>query len=107
MFGRGHATSAPDAVALVAGGTLLVDVREPGEFSSGHASGGISAPLGQLDQQVPRLATAGPVLAICASGIRSRTATRRLRAAGVDGRNVKGGLRAWRAVGGPMSPGSK
>ena len=73
MFERGHATPAANAVALVAGGTLLVDVREPGEFTSGHASGALSAPLGQLDECVPSLSTGS----------------------------------AWKAVGGPMTPGSK
>jgi rhodanese-related sulfurtransferase len=107
MFGRRSAKSAAHAVTLVAGGIQLVDVREPREFEGGHATGAISVPLGKLDQQVPALATAGPVLAICASGIRSRMATRRLRAAGVDATNVRGGLHAWRAVGSPMTPGSK
>lgn len=105
MFGRGHSTSAAHAVTLVAGGPVLVGVRGPGELTSGHGTGAVSTPLGPLDQIVPALGTAGRVLAICASGIRSRTATRRLRAAGVDAMHVKGGLRAPRAVGGPMPPG--
>lgn len=60
MFGRGHPTSTAYAMSLVAGGPLLVGIPEPGEFTSGHATGAISTPLGQLDQHVPTLATAGP-----------------------------------------------
>ena len=61
MFGRGHPTSTAYAMALVAGGPQLVGIPEPGEFTSGHATGAISTPLGQLDQHVPTPATAGPV----------------------------------------------
>jgi len=107
MFGRGHPTSIAYAMALVAGGPLLVGKREPGEFTGGHASGAVSAPPGHVDQHVPALVKAGLVLAIGASGIRSRTSTQRLRAAGVDASNATSGLRAWIAAGGPIMPGAR
>jgi rhodanese-related sulfurtransferase len=38
---------------------------------------------------------ARPVAVICHSGMRSRTATRILRAHAIEAANVKGGMRAW------------
>lgn len=107
MFGSSHAVPATEAIALVNEGARLVDVREPSEFSSGHTAGAVSMPLGQLERQLSVLTSAGAVLVICASGVRSRTATRQLRAGGVSATNVKGGLRGWQAAGGPVSRGSR
>lgn len=53
--------------------TVLIDVRSPGEFSSGHLEGALNLPLDQLQHTigaaVPERGT--PVLLYCASGARS------------------------------------
>lgn len=89
-----------EAVHLALSGALLVDVREPAEWASGHAPGAVHMPLGQLDP-----ATVPPdrvVIAVCRSGNRSGTAATQLAAAGVDVRNMAGGMAAWASSGLPV-----
>ena len=80
--------------ALDTGATLL-DVREKGEFRSGHVPGARLVPLSQVPGRVQEFEGKGPVYVICASGGRSARATALLRSAGVDARNVSGGTSAW------------
>ena len=74
---------------------VLLDVREPAEWGSGHAPGAVHIPLRQLSVDALPGAGAGPVYVICRSGARSGSATKSLRAAGVDAANVAGGMLAW------------
>lgn len=52
---------------------LIIDVRSPGEFASGHVRGSLNVPLDRLADEiishVPDKAT--PVILCCASGGRS------------------------------------
>ena len=83
-----------------AGQVLLLDVREPGEWDSGHAPLATHVPLGDLD---PAAVPQGlPVVAICRSGNRSGHAAQALAAAGIDVRNMAGGMNAWAAAGLPV-----
>lgn len=92
--------SAVEAVALVRDGAALLDVREQHEWRSGHASQAVHVPLGQLDRAPQRLPKTGPILVVCASGMRSRTAAKRLRSLGLDAASVSGGMAAWESAGG-------
>lgn len=87
-----------EAAAGVTGGTLaLVDVRERAEYDAGHVAGAEHVPLARLANELQRLAGLHqPVAFVCQSGMRSARATRQARAAGVDARNVRGGMLAWR-----------
>lgn len=87
------------AVDLLAQGALLVDVREPAEWRSGHARRARHVPLARLDADMRRLPTETPIVVMCASGMRSRGAAARLRAAGYRATSLSGGLAAWRAAG--------
>ncbi len=83
-----------------AGEALLLDVREDDEWTAGRAPGAVHVPLGRLvagDVPADR-----PVLALCRSGNRSGKAAVTLAAAGVDVRNVTGGMTAWAAAGLPV-----
>jgi rhodanese-related sulfurtransferase len=81
-------------------GALLLDVREPGEWSAGHAPQATHMPLGALNaHQLPKDRV---VVAVCRSGSRSGMAARRLRSEGVDARNMAGGMNAWAAAGLPV-----
>ena len=83
-----------------AGQVLLLDVREAYEWDGGHAAGAVHMPLGELDPaRVPR---DRPVIAVCRSGHRSGQATQVLLAAGVDVRNLAGGMNAWAQAGLPV-----
>jgi phage shock protein E len=46
--------SADKARQLLQEGALVVDVRNPGEFNSGHVPGAINVPLGDLRAEVSR-----------------------------------------------------
>lgn len=109
VFGRGAddgrlrpSVSAAEAVALVRDGAALLDVREQSEWRSGHAPQAVHVPLGQLDRAPQRLPTSGPILVVCASGMRSRTAAKRLRSLGLDAASVSGGMAAWKDAGGSV-----
>jgi rhodanese-related sulfurtransferase len=91
---------APDAGrALVDGGALLLDVREPDEWEAGHASDARFIPLGALEARVGELAENPSIVVICRSGARSARATTFLVAQGFDAVNLAGGMRAWAAAG--------
>ena len=81
------------AADLAASGALLLDVREPDEWSAGHIDSAVHMPLGSLETgSVPRDRV---VVAVCRSGNRSGKAATQLAAAGVDVRNMAGGMKAW------------
>lgn len=90
------------AMALVADGATLVDVREPAEWRSGHASGARHIPLGRLAAEARRLPKDRPVVVVCASGSRSRVAASQLRSEGFQATSLSGGMTAWRAAGGQV-----
>ena len=81
-------------------GAVLVDVREDDEWLDGHAPGALHVPLGRLTAEA--LPAGRPVYCICRSGNRSGLAVQALAAAGVDARNVSGGMQAWIAAGLPV-----
>ncbi|MDE2377209.1 rhodanese-like domain-containing protein [Bradyrhizobium sp.] len=81
---------------------LVVDVREPHEFRSGHIPGAQNLPLSQFDPGA--MAKGRPVVLICQAGGRSATALRRALAAGrQDVRHYAGGMSRWRARGGAVA----
>lgn len=109
LLGRGEAgarlrpsVDAARAIEMVRDGAALLDVRERHERRTGRAPHAIHVPLGELDRAQRRLPKEGPVLVMCASGMRSRTAAKRLRALGLEAASVSGGLTAWQQAGGAV-----
>ena len=98
--------SAAEARALVeTPGTLVVDVRTPGEFESAHIPSAVNIPLDQVDAHLRRIVTAagGRMVLVCQSGQRATTAAGKLAAAGLDDIAVlDGGMNSWIAAGGPV-----
>ena len=79
--------------------TQLVDVRRPGEWSSGHIAQARHVPLHELAARLQELDSTRPVTAICAGGYRSSMATSVLERKGFRGiTNVVGGMSAWNAA---------
>lgn len=79
-------------------GALLLDVREPDEYSAIHAPNAKLIPLGQLGARLQEIAAYKdkPVVVICRSGRRSAIAVAQLRDAGYSQvSNVAGGIQAW------------
>jgi rhodanese-related sulfurtransferase len=79
---------------------VLLDVREDDEWAAGHAPGAVHMRLGDLDPS--GLAAAKPVVAVCRSGNRSRTAAIKLAGAGITVYNLAGGMKAWHCSGRPV-----
>lgn len=76
---------------------VIVDVREPGEFRSGHIPGAVSAPLSRLDTEAARLKPDTEIVLVCASGSRSISAYHLLKHRGFQRLlNLSGGMGAWR-----------
>jgi rhodanese-related sulfurtransferase len=102
LFRRHKQRSIDVAEALAghrAGRLLLVDDREAGERARGFAPGSRHLPLGGLKAGLGELPNDRPVAFICQSGRRSGTAATAARRAGLDARNVTGGMTAWERQG--------
>ena len=88
------------AVRLIAEGALLIDVREPNEWAAGHSPTARHVPLAGL---TPEALPAGRmIVAVCRSGARSARAAEALSKAGIETRNLTGGMTAWAAAGLPV-----
>ncbi len=70
------------AKELVAKGAKLLDVRTPGEFASGHIDGAVNIPVQDLNTRLGELDKAQATIVYCASGARSSSAMRTMKAAG-------------------------
>lgn len=92
---------------VTAGDALLVDVREPGEWSGGVAKGAALLPLSDLTgarrqwRDFLSGANGRELLVYCASGMRSNSAARLLTNEGFRAANA-GGLGDWVAAGWPV-----
>jgi rhodanese-related sulfurtransferase len=89
--------------AEVPADVLLVDVREPDEWTAGHAPGAMHIPLGQLGARYTEIPQDGRVYLICRAGSRSNQAALALAGAGWDVVNVSDGMTGWAAAGRPMT----
>jgi len=89
---------------LAAGATLRVlDVRNDGEWRSGHIEGAEHVMCGHLAQRLDAFRDGTPVAIVCGSGYRSTLAASLFARAGIsDVVNVTGGMNAWRAAGLPV-----
>jgi rhodanese-related sulfurtransferase len=84
---------------------VLVDVREPAEFTGGHAVGAKNIPLAGLEEQSKGLPSnkALPVVLVCATGARSQKAAAQLRKSGFEKAvSLAGGMRAWQEANLPI-----
>jgi rhodanese-related sulfurtransferase len=74
-----------DYATLVKTGAMIIDVRSPGEFSSGHIDGSINIPLDEIAKKAPELEKKNKVLiTVCRSGNRSGSAKAILEKAGLE-----------------------
>ena len=74
---------------------LVVDVRQPEEFRTGHIIGAKLIPLGELGQRLKELPKDREVVCVCASGSRSRSATKMLLREGYNAFDMSGGMMTW------------
>ena len=79
---------------------VLIDVRNPNEYEIAKIPGATLIPLSDIEdgngvEKVKQLTNGHRLIAHCKMGGRSAKALRILKEAGVEGVNVKGGIRAW------------
>ena len=98
------------------GACILIDVREPAEFDTGHIAGAVNIPRGVLEFQVdahPAVANVSdtalshkdqPIVVYCRTGGRSALAALNLSRMGFsDVRSIGGGITDWVATGLPLT----
>lgn len=78
---------------LIKEGALIVDVRSPEEFASGHTSGSINLPLPELSGELERL-KGKKVILVCRSGMRASSAQNLLQKNGIIAHNAG----SWHSV---------
>lgn len=89
------------AKQLVDGGALLLDVRTPEEFESGHVEGAVNISHDEVAARVDEIKqlvggdTHKPIVVYCRSGGRAGQAKGDLIAAGFDRVTNLGGLKDW------------
>ena len=72
-------------------GAVIIDVRTPGEFQGGHIKGSKNIPLNTIGNQIESIKKLNkPVIACCASGMRSAQATSVLKSNGIEAMNGGG-----------------
>ncbi|MCS6915911.1 MAG: rhodanese-like domain-containing protein [Myxococcales bacterium] len=85
-----------EARRLVSAGALLVDVRTPEEWASGHLKGAINIPLQELEQRLAELGSRDrSIVLYCHSGNRSSQARRLLERAGFSAVYDLGAMSRW------------
>jgi rhodanese-related sulfurtransferase len=75
---------------------LVLDVRQPDEFRTGHINGAKLIPLNELHSKMKELPKGREIVCICATGNRSISAAKTLAKEGFNVLNVQGGMLAWR-----------
>ena len=79
---------------------LLVDVRNPNEYEIAAIEGSVLVPLSDIEDgegvaKIQEMLNGHRLIAHCKMGGRSAKALGILKAAGIDGTNVVGGIQAW------------
>ena len=78
----------------------LLDVREPDEWTAGHAPGAHHLPMMEIPARMSEVPTDVEVVVVCRSGGRSGQVVSYLMNNGWDNvRNLDGGMQSWAATG--------
>lgn len=92
----GDRISSEDARAKVAAGAMLLDVRTPAEFGSGHIEGAKNIPVQELDSRLNDVGSKDQTIVVyCRSGARSGRAQSILSANGYEDVHNLGPKSAW------------
>jgi rhodanese-related sulfurtransferase len=85
---------------------IVLDVRETGEWSTGHINGARHITLGQIESRLSELEKfkEKPIIVVCASGNRSTSACNQLKKHGFGKvYSLGGGVAAWREANLPLT----
>ncbi len=87
----GFGNKSKNITAFIEKGAVIIDVRSPGEFSGGHIKGSKNIPLNTISSKIAEIKKLNkPVIACCASGMRSAQATSILKSNGIEAMNGGG-----------------
>ena len=113
LAGCGDSTASAPAAAPVdaaapsglPAGTVLIDVRTPGEFDTGHLEGALNLPveLAAFPDQVAALDPDAEYLVYCRSGRRADLAVEYMTGLGLDARNLGSVAEASAETGVPVT----
>lgn len=89
--------SCEEAKQKIASGSILLDVRTAGEHKSHSIQKSIHIPLHELSSRIKELEKyrTREIICYCASGNRSVSAALKLKRAGFEVGNLRGGIGAW------------
>ena len=73
-----------DYATLIANGAIILDVRTKEEYRQGHSQKSVNIPLDNLQQGLSKLKKDSTIIAVCASGMRSKVAVSILKREGFD-----------------------
>lgn len=88
--------SSQKAKELIEDGATIVDVRQIGEYRSGHIKGAINIPLNNISKVSNRLSKDKHVIVYCQSGARSSSAYKQLKSMGYTNIYDLGGIGKWK-----------
>ncbi|MCY9657146.1 rhodanese-like domain-containing protein [Paenibacillus chondroitinus] len=74
---------------------IILDVREPDEWESGHIPGAKHIPLGEINRALNELDSKQETIIVCRSGNRSGRACEFLSSLGYNVVNMPGGMLEW------------
>lgn len=72
---------------------ILLDVRTPAEYRSGHIRKAKNVPLAKINEYTKQQEKT--LYVICQSGMRSKKAARMLQKKGYEPVNIRGGMNQW------------
>ena len=86
IFGKSNA----DLIPVVQAGAIILDVRTPQEFATGHVDGAINIPVQELERRIKEVQRLNkPVITYCRSGMRSGQAVQIMKKHGVEAFNTR------------------
>jgi rhodanese-related sulfurtransferase len=84
---------------------VVIDVRTPEEYATGHIPGALNIPFDQVAQRISEVEAPHGVALYCMVGPRARKGESALLSAGYTSvLHLEGGLAAWQAAGLPVEP---
>ena len=82
---------------------VVIDVRTPAEYATGHVPGAINIPFDQVAERIAEVDAPHGVALYCMVGPRARKGESALLAAGYESvLHLEGGLAAWQEAGLPV-----
>ena len=85
---------------------IVIDVRTPEEYATGHVPGALNIPFDQIAERIAEVEAPDGVALYCMVGPRARMGESALLAEGYEGVfHLEGGLAAWKDAGLPIETG--